>query len=214
MSLLDVQRSLVGFARGSTDAYQRCHNLTPPENEWLKQVLDSPGLHVTQQIQQWWRIGRVCSTAPMTIELLKRNGQAEFIIDYITTEPVRTLFFAAELDQFKCFLQRHPQVDATTKTMIAFEAGIKHAVQLAEAKGLAQAEHFSLSLTFSRNPPALFIALLTGAPLPAIEPEAYYLEIDPLLESLWIFHRANNHCEHNSHNNCHNRNTDRLEREM
>lgn len=192
MSLLDVQRSLVGFARGSTDEYQRCDNLTRAEHEWLKQLVDSPGLQVTQQIQQWWRIGRICSTALLTIELLKRNGQADLIAEYIITEPVRTLFFAAELEQFKCFLHNHAQVDATTKTLIDFEAGIKTAVQLAAAKPITPTEQFSLTLIFVCNPPALFSALLTGAPLPAIESTPYCLEINPRLESLWICHRQNN----------------------
>ena len=190
MSLLDVQRSLVGFARGSTSEYQRCSNLTPTEHDWLKQLLVSPGLQVTQQIQQWWRIGRICSTAVLTIELLKRNEQAELIIEYVTTEPVRSLFFAAELEQFKQFLHRHAQADATTKTMIAFEAGIKTAIQLAAAN-TTQDEYYSLSLKFERNPPALFAALLTGAPLPHVEPEPYHLEISPHLESLWISHHHN-----------------------
>lgn len=186
MSLLDVQRSLVGFVRGSTSEYQRCKELTQIEHEWLKQLLNSSGLQVTQQIQQWWRISRVCSTAPLTIELLKRNALEELIIEYITNEPVRTLFFAAELEQFKQFLHRNTLVDATTKALIEFELGIKTATQLLAA---AQVDYFSLSIQFERNPTALFTALLTGTPLPPVEPEPYLLEINPQLESLWIFHR-------------------------
>lgn len=190
MSLLDVQRSLVGFARGSTSEYQDCNNLTQAEHEWLKQLLDSSGLHITQQVQQWWRISRVCATAPLTIALLKRNGLEELIIEYIITEPIRTLFFAAELEQFKTFLHARPQVDATTKTLIEFELGIKTATQLAAAGNTAQREYFSLSLKFERNPPALFAALLTGAPLPPVGQDDYQLDINSTLESLWVCHRA------------------------
>lgn len=190
MSLLDVQRSLVGFARGSTSEYQHCNNLTLAENEWLQQLLDSSGLQITQQVQQWWRISRVCATAPLTITLLKRNGWEELIIEYIITEPIRTLFFAAELEQFKTFLHAQPQVDDTTKTLIEFELGIKTASQLIAA---AQREHFSLSLQFERNPTALFTALLTGTPLPPVEPEPYLLEINPQLASLWVFRHKNTH---------------------
>lgn len=189
MSLLDVQRSLVGFARGSTSEYQHCSNLTPAEHEWLQQLLDSAGLQITQQVQQWWRISRVCATAPLTITLLKRNGLEELIIEYIITEPIRTLFFAAELEQFKRFLHAQPQVDATTKTLIEFELGIKTATQLMATGNAVQREHYSLSLQFERNPPALFTALLTGTPLPSVELEPYHLDINPQLESLWIFHR-------------------------
>jgi len=191
MSLLDVQRSLVGFARGSTREYQHCDNLTQAENEWLTQLLDAPGLHVTQQVQQWWRVSRVCATAPLTIALLKRNGLEDLLIEYIITEPIRTLFFAAELEQFKTFLHAQPQVDATTKTLVEFEAGIKTAIQLAAAGNAAQREDFSLWLKFQCNPPALFTALLTGTPLPPVEPEPYHLEISPHLESLWISHHHN-----------------------
>ncbi len=186
MSLLDVQRSLVGFSRGSTDEYRSCSDLTATEHEWLKQLLHSPGLHVTQQVQQWWRISRVCATAPLTIALLKRNGLEELVINYIITEPIRTLFFAAELEQFKTFLQSQPNVDSTTKSLVEFEAGIKTATQLLANSHATQHEIFSLSLTFECNPPALFTALLTGAALPPIEQDAYQVEINPTLESLWI----------------------------
>jgi len=189
MSLLELQRSLVGFARGSTDAYQQCRDLTPLEREWLTQVLNSGGLRISQQIQQWWRISRICSTAYLTIELLKRNEQAELILDYITHEPIRTLFFAAELEQFKSFLHQHPQVDATTKSVIAFEAGIKAAIQLAATKTYSRTEQFPLLITFWCNPGTLLTALLTGDSLPALEEEPYQVEINPELESLWICHR-------------------------
>lgn len=186
MSLLDVQRSLVGFARGSMREYQACMDLTQAEHAWLAQLSTAPGLHVTQQVQQWWRINRVCATAPLTIALLQRNGLEDLLIEYIITEPIRTLFFSAELEQFKNFLHAQPQVDTTTKALVEFELGIKTATQLAAAGNTVQGEYFSLSLKFECNPPALFAALLTGAPLPALEQEAYYLDINSTLESLWV----------------------------
>ena len=188
MSLLDVQRSLVGFSRGSITAFQNCQNLTPREQNWLTNVWNSPGLNVTQQIQQWWRISRVLSTANLTVELLKRNDQADLIIDYITTEPIHTLFFSAELEQFKIFLQAHPQVDQTTKAVIAFEAGIKAAMQVIAANAF-HTNFFPISLTFWQKPASLFTAIITGSPLPDIEPTPYYLEINPRLESLWVCHK-------------------------
>lgn len=196
MSLLDVQRSLVGFARGSTSEYRHCSNLTLAENEWLNQLLDSSGLHITQQIQQWWRISRVCATAPLTITLLKRNGLEDLMVEYIITEPIRTLFFAAELEQFKTFLHAQPQVDATTKTLIEFELGIKTATQLVTVGNAAQREYFSLPLKLERNPPTLFSALLTGAALPPIETVPYHLEINPQLESLWTYSHNGNTDRH------------------
>lgn len=187
MSLLDVQRSLIGLARGSMGAYENTLQLTPDEQEWLTHILDSKGLQVTQQIQQWWRMSRVCSTAPMTIELLKRNGLTDVIVEYIINQPVRTLFFAAELEQFKQFLETHPQVDTTTKALITFEAGIKTATQQASAKITTQT--FSLSLNFEQNPPELFTALLTGKPLPPTDPQGFRLVIDSTLETLWRCYR-------------------------
>ncbi|MCE3253243.1 MAG: hypothetical protein K0Q67_2263 [Cellvibrio sp.] len=200
MSLLDVQRSLVGFARGSSAEYHHCGNLTPSEDKWLKQLLDAPGLHITQQVQQWWRISRVCATAPLTVALLKRHGLEELIVEYIITEPIRTLFFAAELDQFKTFLRGKALVDHTTRTLVEFEAGIKTAAQLAAAGNEVSTESFSLLLRFQCYPPALFAALLTGTPLPALEQQDYYLEINPSLESLW---RCWDNCYHNCRLNCH-----------
>ncbi len=187
MSLLDVQRSLIGLARGSMGAYENALQLTPDEQQWLTHILDSKGLQVTQQIQQWWRMSRMCSTAPMTIELLKRNGLTDVIVEYVTNQPVRTLFFAAELEQFKQFLETHVQVDTTTKTLIAFEAGIKSASQLASANLTTQT--FSLSLNFEQNPPELFTALLTGMPLPPADPQGFQLVVDSTLETLWRCYR-------------------------
>jgi hypothetical protein len=200
MSLLDVQRSLVGFARGSTNEYQSCTNLTSGEDEWLKELWTSRGLMVTQQIQQWWRLSRICLAAPLSIELLKRAGLEELIIEYITTEPVRSLFFAAELEQFKCFLQAHLLVNSLTKTMIEFESGIKTATQRAATSQTAHCHSYALSLTFDRCPHALFSALLTGAPLPPADPNGYVLEISSMLESLWVCYRTGNTISHKSMN--------------
>jgi hypothetical protein len=177
----------VGLARGSMGAYENALQLTPGEQEWLTQILDSKGLQVTQQIQQWWRMSRVCSTAPLTIELLKRNGLTDVIVEYITNQPVRTLFFAAELEQFKQFLETHVQVDTTTKTLIAFEAGIKSASQLASAN--LTTPTFSLSLKFEQNPLELFTALLTGTPLPSADSQGFQLVVDSTLETLWRCYR-------------------------
>ncbi len=190
MSLLDVQRSLVGFARGSTNEYLGCNNLTRAEHQWLQQLRDSSGLHITKQVQQWWRISRVCATAPLTINLLKRNGQEELLIEYIVSEPISTLFFVAELEQFKKFLHAQPQVDATTKALAEFEWGIKTATQLIAATNTVQPDYFSLLLTFECNPPALLSALLTGAPLPPLEAAPYHLEINSRLDSLWRCERC------------------------
>lgn len=185
MSLLDVQRSLVGFARGSTIEFQGCDNLTHAEYKWLTQVQDSPGLQVTQQIQQWWRIARVCASAPLTVELLKRAGLEELIVEYITTEPVRSLFFAAELQQFKTFLQHHAQVDATTHTMIEFEAALKNAYQTSVTNQPAKLiAHTSCKLHFTRPPIALFTALLTGTELP-IENGHHYVIVSADLPQHW-----------------------------
>jgi hypothetical protein len=188
MSLLDVQRSLVGFARGSTAEYHNCDNLTRAENDWLKRILDSPGLQVTQQTQQWWRITRVCSTAPLTISLLKREGLEDLLHEYMTTEPVRTLFFAAELEQFNCFLQRHPQANSTIKTIVEFELAIKNAYQ-ASVCGESFDQHYNAALTikslqFTRDPIKLLTALLTGTALPP-KTQDYYVIISPNLPQPW-----------------------------
>jgi len=185
MSLLDVQRSLVGFARGSSTEFQGCDNLTRAEYEWLKQLQDSPGLQVTQQIQQWWRIARVCASAPLTIELLKRAGLEELIVEYITTEPVRSLFFVAELEQFKCFLQRQIAVDATTHRVIEFEVALKNAYQTSvSGTSASAATEAPQQFHFTQNPIQLFTALLTGTPLPTAV-EHHCVIVSPDLPQHW-----------------------------
>jgi hypothetical protein len=189
MSLLDVQRSLVGFARGSQTEYLACTQLSANEDAWLHSLLQSPGLMVTQQIQQWWRLSRICLAAPMTVALLKRNGMEQLIIDYITNEPVRSLFFAAELDQFKAYLHAHLLVNHLTKTLVAFEAGLKNIYQACASTHLspdANTETLSCiyQLHFTCDPLQLFSALLTGAALPA-EDSDYYVTLDPKLPQHW-----------------------------
>lgn len=189
MSLLDVQRSLVGFARGSQTEYLACTQLRASEDAWLKSLLQSPGLMVTQQIQQWWRLSRICLAAPMTIALLKRDGMEELIVEYIATEPVRSLFFAAELEQFKTYLHSHVLVNNLTKTLVAFESGLKNTYQASAANSLqTSGDTTALSciyqLHFRRDPIKLFSTLLSGAPLPA-EDGNYYVTLDPKLPQHW-----------------------------
>ncbi len=189
MPLLDLQRSLVGFARGSQYAYQQSKSLTSNERAWLNDVLNSRGLQVTQQIQQWWRIARIFSTAPLTLEILKRQNQIDVVINYITQEPIHTLFSAAELEQFKNYIERCPGVDDTTKSIVAFESAIKTALQTLSSENHCDNEKFP-QLTFWRNPVRLFAALLSRGPLPEVEPEPYHVEINPKLESLWSCERS------------------------
>ena len=190
MSLLDVQRSLVGFGRGSQTEYLACTQLSASENAWLQSLFQSPGLMVTQQIQQWWRVTRICLAAPLTVALLKRDGMEQLIIDYITHEPVRSLFFAAELDQFKSYLHAHVLVNNLTKTLVVFEAGLKNIYQASASNtsfpNTNTTETFSCiyHLHFKRDPLQLFSALLTGAALPA-EDGDYFVTLDPKLPQLW-----------------------------
>lgn len=188
MSLLDVQRSLVGFARGSTVEYHNCTNLTRAEHEWLKQILDSPGLHVTQQTQQWWRVARLCSTAPLTLALLKREGLEQLLYEYITCETVRTLFFAAELEQFNYFLKSHQEANATIKALVAFELAIKNAYQASVCKENSTQDNKPMPgiqlLHFKRDPIKLLSALLTETELPP-EAQDYYVVVSPALPQYW-----------------------------
>lgn len=190
MPLLDLQRSLVGFARGSQHAYQQSNSLTNGEREWLNEVLNSRGLNVTQQIQQWWRIARICSSAPLTVEMLKRKNQIDLMINYIIQQPIRTLFFVAELEQFKNFVERDPTADDTTKSLIAFEAAIKATLKASSGVNHSGKDKFTTKVIFWRDPVKLFAALLTNTPLPEHEPAPYYVEINPKLESLWSCERS------------------------
>lgn len=188
MSLLEVQRSLVGFARGSTAEYRNCNNLTNDENDWLSRILNSPGLQVTQQTQQWWRIARVCSAAPLTLALLKREGLEELLYEYITCQPVKTLFFAAELEQFNYFIQDHPQANSTIKTLVEFEFAIKNAYQSSVNRDQTKQGHnvalVIQALHFRCDPIKLLGSLLTGAALP-LETQDYYVIVSPDLPQHW-----------------------------
>ena len=182
MSLLEVQRSMVEFARGYQRESRKQDQLTQAESKWLDQLPNSPGLKVTQQTQQWWRITRLCSAAPLTVELIKRTGLDELLYDYIINEPVRSLFFAAELEQFAKYLQQHSDSTSTIKILAAFECAVKNAYQAS----VSNDAHVSPVKTFqfACDPIALFNALLTGAALPS-HTQDFYLIVSPDLPHFW-----------------------------
>ncbi|MEN0039395.1 MAG: hypothetical protein AAGC78_20135 [Cellvibrio sp.] len=183
MSLLDVQRSMVEFARGYQRECRKDYNLTRAESEWLDQLPQAQGLKVTQQTQQWWRITRLCSAAPLTVELIKRSGLEELLYDYIINQPVRSLFFAAELEQFAQYLQRHSDSSHNIKTLAAFEYAIKHAYQTSVSNGDWHSSPVQ-TLHFTCDPIKLFSALLTGGELPE-HTRDYYLIVSPDLPNYW-----------------------------
>lgn len=202
MSLLDVQRSMVEFARGYQRECKDC-NLTRAESEWLDQLPDSPGLKVTQQTQQWWRITRICSAAPLTVELIKRSECEELLYDYIINEPVRSLFFAAELEQFARYVQQHPDSTPTIKTLAAFECAVKNAYQASVSNGDQDLSPVH-TLHFTCDPIKLFSALLTGSPLPA-HTHDHYVIVSPSLPQFWrlapeIDYQLTNHTAITAHN--------------
>ncbi|WP_039912738.1 hypothetical protein [Cellvibrio mixtus] len=192
MPLADVQSCLVSLARGNHTPLMHKQNLSDEERSWLQQLRASKGLMVTEQIQGWWRLGRLHTAAPLTVGLLKYWQQEFLIIDYITHMPLRTLFFAAEIEQFKQFLLDRDDVDAFTKTTIAFEYALKQAGQLQSNDGapIKQVDKIQLApgvvaLQFNRNPLEVFHALLTAKPIAAGKAENFYVVVAPHLPDLW-----------------------------
>lgn len=183
MSLLDVQRSMVEFARGYYRESNKHDNHTLAESKWLDQLPHSPGMKITQQTQQWWRITRLCSAAPLSVELIKRSGREELLYDYIMNEPVRSLFFAAELEQFADYLQHCSESTVTINTLAAFECAVKNAYQASVSN---EESHIApvRSLHFTCDPIGLFTALLTGAPLPPSTHD-FYIVVSPSLPQYW-----------------------------
>ncbi len=196
MPLADVQSCLISLARGDQSPLMRTHDLSDEERGWLRQLQGSKGLMVTEQIQSWWRLGRLHTAAPFTVGLLKYWQQEFLIIDYITHMPLRTLFFAAEIEQFKQFLFNRDDVDAFTKTTIAFECALKQVAQLQcdhsvqPISSITKTDTIQLApgvvvLKFSRNPLEVFHALLTAKPIAAGKTENFYVVVAPRLPDLW-----------------------------
>jgi hypothetical protein len=200
MPLAEVQDCMIRLARGDCRPIAEEIPLTPEEKAWLNSLKSAPGLSVTADIQSWWRLSRLAIATPLTVELLKRQNLEHLIIDYLTTAPVRTLFFAAEAEQFKQFLHEQSAVDVFTKTTAAYECAMKNASQLSAAisNRKTSLQNNSIEnidqlkqepgitpLYFDRNPLKIFQALLTAQALPEFEREDFYLLVAPHMPNLW-----------------------------
>lgn len=200
MPLAEVQDCMIRLARGDYRPIANEIPLTLEERDWLNSLKSEPGLSVTADIQSWWRLSRLAIATPLTVELLKRHNLEHLIIDYLTTAPVRTLFFAAEAEQFKQFLSEQRAVDVFTRTTAAYECAMKNASQLSVAVNSKQTtlannlagniDHLKQTpavtpLHFDRNPLTVFQALLTAQVLPEFEREDFYLLVAPQLPNLW-----------------------------
>lgn len=200
MPLAEVQDCMVRLARGDHRPIADEIPLTPEEKGWLNSLKTAPGLSVTADIQSWWRLSRLTISTPFTVELLKRHKQEHLIIEYLTTAPVRTLFFAAEAEQFKHFLHQQHTVDVFTKTTVTYEWAMKNASQLSAeiSNNQSALKKNSVGITnqptrisgvatlhFDRNPLKVFQALLAAQELPEPELEDFYLLIAPQLPNLW-----------------------------
>ena len=200
MPLAELQDCMVRLARGDYRPIADEIPLTTEERDWLNSLKSVAGLSVTADIQSWWRLSRLAIAVPLTVELLKRTRQEHLIIDYITNAPVRTLFFAAEAEQFKQFLSEQDKLDLFIKTTAAYECAMKNASLLSagfsnkkttlmpslmEITNRSAPMSAATPLFFDRNPLKIFHALLTAQPLPEFEKEDFFLLVAPQLPNFW-----------------------------
>ncbi|HTF95448.1 MAG TPA: hypothetical protein VL995_04880 [Cellvibrio sp.] len=178
---------MVRLVNGS-DNYHASPYLTGLESEWLNDLPHSAGLMVTHETQRWWRSTRLCSSAPLSMRLLEREHLPHLINEYMVTQPVRSLFFAAELEQFCEFLVLRNDVSQLVKTLVQFEVAMRHAHQVRSGCLLKPAYFAIQELThfhFFYHPTRLLFSLLHDQPMPTPEKKPVTVLVSPAFTQLW-----------------------------
>ena len=168
--------------------FQLSPTLADIEKGWLTGLPQSAGLMVTHETQRWWRSTRLCSAAPLSMRLLERENLSYLIDEYMLTQPVRSLFFAAELEQFCEFLLLQDHVSHLVKTVAQFEVAMRHAHQIKSGCLLKPAYFPMSSLTFfqfTHHPTRLFFSLLHNQNLPPHEKKPLTVLVSPAFPPLW-----------------------------
>ena len=98
-------------SKNGQQAWWHSLNLTPAEQAWFEQIMDSPGMQLTCDVQRWWRRMRLQSSVRLTLAVLPPQQRMAVIQAYIASEPCMSLFFIPEALQFLDFvLQTAPDV--------------------------------------------------------------------------------------------------------
>lgn len=187
MSLLEVQRRLVHLVNGN-DEYPSSANLTPLESEWLNSLPRSTGLTVTRETQRWWRYARLYSSAPLSMRLLQRENRSQLIEEYMSTQPVRSLFFSAELEQLSAFLLSRSDVSDLVKIIASFEVALRNAHQLQNSCAHEHRYFLKNTLAFFKfpyPPDHLVSALLRDTPFRLGENMPVTILVSPAFPHLW-----------------------------
>lgn len=104
---------------------KRLRDLSPDEVMQLRKAGESIGLDVTADVVRWWRLARLNTALPFSIQLVKRLDLQRLIDDYLK-RPCVTLFFVREAESFYKYLLQF-SVPLILKDMVAFEHGLHRA---------------------------------------------------------------------------------------
>jgi hypothetical protein len=208
MALRDVQIALATriamptpdlSGKNGQQAWWHSLHLTPAEQAWFEQIMDSPGMQLTCDVQRWWRRMRLQSSVRLTLAVLPPQQRLAVIQAYVTSEPCTSLFFIPEALQFLEFvLQTAPDVPYL-QAVARFEQALFRAKEAQDTLGSALPEGIVLLPThrlrrhtaaalilFPAHPEWLLSALLQGTTdLPAPDGHQYPVLVAPGLPHLW-----------------------------
>lgn len=137
--------------------------MPPVPDSYLASVSRSAGLQMVQEIALWWRELQLGVQCHFTARLLRQTGSFHAMVrNYFngnSTSP-----FVEELSHdFLSFLSSHP--DPLIRAVAQFESAL-----LEVRAGSANA----FEVLWDRNPDKVFLALETGAKIPAAEAGSVY----------------------------------------
>jgi hypothetical protein len=167
--------------------------LSAEERDWLRGVTDTPGFALTAEVPRWWRHVRVRRSARLTQLALRENMDA-VVSDYLRAVPCFSLFFIAEGLAFLEYVA-HTVTLPHVRPVAELERAIwvlklavaqtTKAPEGAEAEAARKHPAAGAQILFQAPPQAVLAALLSGAPLPELEPRHYPVEVAPDTPGFW-----------------------------
>lgn len=167
--------------------------ISAEERDWLRGVTDTPGFALTAEVPRWWRHVRVRRSARLTRLALRENTDA-VVSEYLRAVPCFSLFFIAEGLAFLEYVAHTvtlPHVRPVAELERAIWALKLATAQTTKAAGGAEAEAARkhpaarAEVLFQAPPQAVLAALLSGAPLPELEPRHYPVFVAPDIPGFW-----------------------------
>lgn len=184
--------------QSAPQAWWHTLNLTPAEQAWFEQVMDSPGMQLTCEVQQWWRRMRLQSTLRLTLAVLPPAQRMAVIQAYIASEPCMSLFFVPEALQFLEFVLKTAPDVPYLEVVARFEHALFRVKETRDTLACTPQEVVALLPThrigcyeaaalilFPTRPEWLLGALLQGTVLPEPDGHQYPVLVAPGLPHLW-----------------------------